>query len=113
MKIIKQDEGTYKVESSSSAGKFYIVDFSKGTCTCPHYRTRMVRIHGLCKHLEAVKDKIEQRDDETYSKIIDYVNGKEEVDSLELIKKYGEEAVDDLISRGELIEKEGKIKVLS
>ena len=113
MKVIKGEHGTCKVESVSSKGKFYIVDLSKGTCTCPHYRTRMAKIHGLCKHLEAVKDKEEDRDDEAYGKILDYVNEKGEVDSLELIKEFGEQAVDDMLSRGELIEKDGKIMILS
>jgi len=62
--------------------------------------------------MEAVKDKYEGRDFETYEKIIGYVQKRKEVDSLELIKKFGEEAVDDLLSRGELIEREGKIRVL-
>lgn len=113
MRILKQKDGTFKVESSSEKGKFYIVDLDKQTCTCPHFRLRMQRIHGLCKHIQAVKDKLEKRDVESYGRIIDYVQKKGEVDSLELIKKFGEEAVDDLLSRGELIEKEGKITILS
>ena len=113
MRVLKQRDGTYNVESGSRKGKFYIVDLSKGTCTCPHYVLRLRKIHGFCKHIEAVKDKIEERDSESYAKIIEYVNKKGEVESLELIKKFGEEAVDDLLSRGELIEKEGRIRVLS
>jgi hypothetical protein len=109
MEIIKQ-ENTYKVESSKK-GKFYVVDLSKGTCTCPHFQVRLRKIHGMCKHMQAVKDKTEKRDDITYDAIIDYVKGKE-IDSLELINKFGEDAVDDLLSRGELIEKNGMIRVL-
>lgn len=111
MKILKQKNGTFKVESHVK-GKFYIVDPRKGICTCPHYRFRMAKIHGLCKHLQAVKDKAQKRDVKSYGKIIGYVQKKKEVDSLELIKKFGEDAVDDLLSRGELIEKEGRIRVL-
>lgn len=113
MGILKQKDGTYTVESSSRKGKFYVVDLDKGTCTCPHFRLRMARIHGLCKHMEAVKDENEGRDIKSYGKIIDYIQEKGEVDSLELIKKFGEDAVDDLLSRGELIEKEGKIRILT
>ena len=111
MKILKQKDGKFKVESSS-VGKFYTVDLKKGTCTCLHYITRMSKIRGLCKHLEAVKDQVEARDSESYEKIIEYVKFKGEVDSLELINKFGEDAVDDLLSRGELIEERGRVRVL-
>ena len=113
MRILKQKDGTYKVESASRKGKFYVVDLDKAECSCPHFILRMKRIHGMCKHIEAVKDKFERRDSESYSRIVDYVQKKKEADSLELIKKFGEEAVDDLLSRGELIEKWGKVRVLS
>jgi len=112
MKIIKQKDGSYKVESSSRKGKFYIVDLKKQTCTCPHFLLRMKKVHGLCKHIQAVKDMVERRDVKTYGRIIGYVEKKRVVDSLELIKRFGEAAVDDLISRGELIEEGGKIRVL-
>lgn len=113
MRILKQKDGTFKVESSSEKGKFYVVDLEKQTCTCPHFRLRMQRIHGLCKHIQVVKDKFEKRDVKSYGKIIGYVQKNKEVDSLELIKKFGEEAIDDLLSRGELIEEEGKIRILT
>ncbi len=112
MKILKEKDGTYKVESSSRKGKFYVVDLDKGTCTCPHFVLRLRRVHGLCKHMQAVKDKTEERDSLGYGKIVDYVKEKGEVDSLKLIKRFNEEAVDDLLSRGELIEKEGRIRIL-
>jgi len=112
MNVLKQKDGTYNVESASSKGKFYVVDLSKGTCTCPHYKTRLARVHGLCKHIQEVKDKDESRDSEAYSKIIAYVKSVGEVDSLELINKFSEEAVDDLLSRGELIENNGRVRVL-
>jgi|TARA_Y100000310_G_C20483308_1_gene715725 predicted nucleic acid-binding Zn finger protein len=109
MQILKQ-ENIYKVESSKK-GKFYIVDLNKRTCTCPHFIVRLARVHGMCKHMQAVKDKIEKRDDKTYESIIDYVKDKE-IDSLELINKFGEDVVDDMLSRGELIEKNGMVRVL-
>ena len=113
MKLLKQKDGTYKAESSSRKGKFYIVDIDKQTCTCPHYILRMKRIHGMCKHIQAVGDKAQKRDVKSYGRVIGYVQKKVEVASLELIKKFGEQAVDDLLSRGELIEKDGKIMILS
>ncbi len=113
MKVLKQKDSTFKVESSSQKGKFYTVDLEKGTCTCPHFLLRLKSVHGLCKHIEAAKDKSEKRDVKSYGRVIEYVRKKGEVDSLELIKKFGEQAVDDLLSRGELIEQEGKIRILN
>lgn len=112
MKILKQKDGTFKAESSSRKGKFYIVDLKEQTCTCPHFLLRMKRIHGLCKHLQAVNDKFQKKDAKGYGKIIRYVQKKNKVDSLELIKRFNEKAVDDLLSRGELIEKDGRIGIL-
>ena len=112
MDVVKQEDGTYKVESDSRKGKFYVVDLKKGECTCPHFLLRLRKVHGLCKHMQAVKDKCENRDEECYSEIIAYVREKGEVDSVELIKKFNEEAVDDLLSRGELIEEKGRVRVL-
>jgi len=112
MDILKQEGGLYKVESGSRKGKFYIVDFGKGTCTCPHFALRLKRVHGICKHMQAVKDKTEARDSESYKEIVEFVKEKGEVESLELINRFNEEAVDDLLCRGELIEKNGFIKLL-
>ncbi len=112
MNICKQEDGTYNVESSRK-GKFYVVDLEKGECTCPHFQVRLRKVHGLCKHMQAVKDMCESRDDGCYNNIIDYVRSKGEVDSLELINKFNSEAVDDLLSRGELLEDKGRIRILS
>jgi predicted nucleic acid-binding Zn finger protein len=112
MRILKTKEGTYKVESSSRKGKFYIVDLEKQTCSCPHFLLRLKRVHGMCKHIIAVKDKVEKRDTKSYGEIIGYVQKKGSVESLELIKKFSLDAVDDLLSRGELIEDRGRIRIL-
>src|SRR3989338_6969875 len=113
MKILPQKNNTFKVESEHRKGQFYIVDLEKQSCTCPHFKLRLQRVHGLCKHIQAVKDKSERRDVKSYGRIIGYIQKKGEAESIELIKKFGEQAVDDLISRGEIIEQEGKIKILT
>ena len=45
-------------------------------------------------------------------KILDFVRKKGSADAMELIKKFGEKGVDDLIKRGDLIEERGVVKVL-
>ena len=39
MNIIKSD-GSYKVESDTKKGKFYLVDISKPNCECPAFKFR-------------------------------------------------------------------------
>ena len=95
MKIKKDPdkEGSYIVESASTKGKFYKVDPKKPFCTCPAYRFRG---HGMCKHITAVREKLDEKNKDMFDKVIEYVQKQGEVDSVELIEKFGEEAVDDL-----------------
>ncbi len=107
--IIVKEGSKYKVKSNE---RYYIVDPEKNSCSCPHYRFRMAKINGLCKHLQAVKDKLEQRDKEAYDDILSYVKKRHQVPSIELLEKFSEQAVDDLICRGELAEEKGMIRIL-
>ena len=104
---IKKYQDHYKVKSESS-NKWYEVFPDRPFCTCPNFLFRSVRKGGICKHLVAVQEHVAPIDMD----IVDYVRKKGEVDSLELIKKFGEDKVNTLIGRGELIEKLGKIRVL-
>ena len=63
--------------------------------------------------IQAVKDKSEKKDKDTYNNIINHIKENKEVDSLELIKKFGEEPIDNLLSRGDITEKQGKITLLN
>lgn len=130
MKILKgKKEGLYKVESSSKKGKFYEVDIKKPFCNCPAFMFRELKRHGVCKHVlaareyahkgkaekavkEAVKKGAIKKGEDIYTKAVEFVKSKREVGSMELINKFGEEIVDELIRRGELIEKKGKIRIL-
>lgn len=130
MKILKgKKPGFFRVESSSRKGKFYDVDIKKPFCTCPSFIFRQMKKHGACKHVVAAREfaqkgKAEKacgravrkgsmkKGEDIYKKTIDFVKEKKEVDSMKLIEKFGGEIVDELIRRGELIEKRGKIRVL-
>jgi uncharacterized Zn finger protein len=119
MNIKKTNEG-YEAESSSSKGKWYKVDPSKPWCDCPGYKFRAMKTKGVCKHIEAVREFIAKNEQKTVKKeqkknddmmsFIDKQGG--EADSLEIIGKFGEEKVDSMIKRGELIERSGKITIL-
>jgi predicted nucleic acid-binding Zn finger protein len=115
MKIQKQKEGIYKVESASTKGKFYTVDVNKPFCSCLGYIYYARRKGGVCKHIQAVQELIAKKKTKKGSspdKIIEDVKKKGEIESIILIEQYGEEAVNELIKRGELIEVKGKIKLL-
>ena len=115
MKITKLKDGKFKVESHVK-GKFYSVNIEQPFCSCPHFIFRMVKVHGECKHIKAVKEKYAKKptkaDKKKQDKVMDYVKEKKEVDSIQLIEKFGEEKVNELIEKGELIEDKGKIRLL-
>jgi predicted nucleic acid-binding Zn finger protein len=118
MRIIKLKNNRYKVESSSK-GKFYSVDLNAPFCDCPQFMFREKARGGKCKHILAIeekygnkpKQKVSQKTLSSFSKIIEEVKQKEEVETVVLMEKYGEKEVQELIDRGELIETKGKVKI--
>lgn len=105
MRIIKLKD-KYKVESSQK-GVFYDVFPDKPFCSCPAFKFRRD-----CKHLNAVREETSVKSKKDYDKILEEVLKKGEIDSIVLIEKYGQDAIEDLIHMGELIEEKGKIKLL-
>jgi len=104
----------FLVESANTPGKFYSVDPKKPWCTCYDFRFRESKLHSTCKHVRAVREKYSDREDKAkHKKILEFVKKHEEVDAVELIDKFGEGDVDELIKRGELLEKKGKIRILN
>ncbi len=110
MEIAKKD-GHYSV-GSSTPGKSYEVDLKKNTCTCPHFIHRLRRTGGDCKHIKAVKGLVSSGDASDFDEIISFVKDNVFVDSIELIEKFSEKKISDLIQNGELIEEHGKIRFL-
>jgi hypothetical protein len=108
---IKRDNERYLVEGTKP-GTFYSVDLYNNTCTCPHYVHRMKRIKGDCKHLKAVKESVSSSTPDEYDEIVKLIKENVFVDSIELIDKFGEERINELIKNGELIEEHGKIRLL-
>jgi predicted nucleic acid-binding Zn finger protein len=115
MKIKKTKDG-YQAESSSKKGKFYNVDPKKPWCDCEAFKFREMKRKGVCKHIIAVREYIEKKQQKTIEpatvSITEYLAEKGEADSIDLIKRFGEAAVDGMIKSGELIEKNGKITIL-
>lgn len=107
----EKQEGLFLVESSTG-GKFYEVEPKKPYCTCPAYRFREMKKGGVCKHISAVREMIDSSNASDYEEIIAYLKEHLEVDAVELIEKFGEEKVDELKKKGEIMEQKGIIKIL-
>lgn len=115
-------DGSFKVESEHKRGTFYKVFPSQPFCDCPQFMYRELKLHGECKHIKAVREFIQEKKIKVKEKIIkaskddasiiNYVKSKKEVNSIELIEKFGEDKVNELLKKADLIEFKGKIKVL-
>jgi len=124
---VTKEQNKYKVESASSKGKFYMVDPDKETCNCPGYIFYAKRKGTVCKHVKAVlellkkdesenAEEIEKQAKESESirkEIIDFIKkNNNEFDSMDLIEKYGDKIIDDMIHDGTLIEIRGMIRYI-
>lgn len=110
MKIRKFGKN-FKVESSTK-GKDYVVDPLKQTCTCPHYSFRIIHLGGECKHLKAVREMLEEKEDTIEKRVMARFETKKEIDAMELIDEFGEIIINDLVDKGVLMEEKGKLRVL-
>ncbi len=113
---IKKEGDFYLVESSKK-GKFYKVDIHMPFCECPAFIFRMKQQNAECKHIIAVHEFIakhgsDDKKEDKYSEILDYVMANQPIESILTLKKFGEEDINELIRRGELIEDRGMIKIL-
>ena len=113
MNIKKVDKDKFEVESSKP-GKFYKVDNSTPFCECAHFKFRMLKIGGVCKHIKAIRELIQKEREETgdNNKLLDYLKQNQETDIIEVIEKFGEEEVNALLESGQAIEYRGKIKLM-
>tara|TARA_Y100000310_G_scaffold344112_2_gene455180 strand:+ start:936 stop:1262 length:327 start_codon:yes stop_codon:yes gene_type:complete len=96
---ITKENNIYKVKGTKDT---YDVNLEEKTCTCPHFQHRMSQIHQYCKHIMAVLDKTQNRDQETYKKIKQYLKANPKATIQQLGKEFNKEAVDDLISKQEI-----------
>ncbi len=107
----KKNKNLFKVESSEK-GNFYDVDLEKKTCTCMHFLLRLRNTGQLCKHLLAVQEKFGVMKKEKKESILKYLEKRKEIDSIELIEKFGERVVNEALKNGIIIEEKGRIKLL-
>jgi hypothetical protein len=113
---IRKNGAKYLVKSSSSSRVYDVnPDQEHPFCTCPQFIFRGVKTGEACKHIIAVReyDKSGIKKDKTDThKIVGFVKEKGKVESVKLIEKFGEEAVNSLIKEGVLVEKRGMISLL-
>ena len=96
MHIKKEKENKYTVESLSSPGKFYEVDPHKPFCTCPAFIFKF-KMKAPCKHILAVREKNQKQSKSKYEKVLS--SFKEETDTIALIEKFGEDLIDEILSK--------------
>jgi predicted nucleic acid-binding Zn finger protein len=113
---ITQKRGRFIINSS---GKEYTVDLAKEICTCPHFMYRLRGTGQKCKHILAVQDHLTLRrrdmdklNEDRYELILSFVRREGPVDAIKLIERWGEEEVNFLLFRGDLIEERGMIRVV-
>ena len=116
--IKKVNDKRFDIESESRPGTIYSVDPKKPFCSCPGYRFYYQRQGNLCKHIQVVQKYVvehetEQNQGVPKEEILSYVKEHEPIESIELIEKFSEEAINTLLEQGELIEEKGKIRVLN
>ncbi|MBU0979688.1 MAG: hypothetical protein KJ709_02695 [Nanoarchaeota archaeon] len=108
MKVI-QVRATYKVESESRAGKYYSVTLEHLHCDCPHFMVRLKKTGGECKHIKAAREFIAAKRSPKNNKILDFIREQGEVDVITLIDRFDEATVNELIRKGDIMERNGKI----
>lgn len=95
----------YNIKSSD--GKhMWVVNTRKLSCTCPDYRYRQAKVGGLCKHINQVLKKI-TGDGLDYLKAIEA-----NPDPIDFIEKYGEDVLNGLKLRGEVLDTGKKLLIL-
>ncbi len=106
---IKRSGNLFRVESSEG-GRYYSVDLKKNICDCPAFSFRKKE----CKHLQAVRNFLaeESEDQDAQRRILALVRAKGEINDIELIQEFGEEKINEMIRLGELLERNGKIRIL-
>lgn len=109
MEIRRQDD-KYLVESSKP-GRFYEVDPKNGTCTCPHFMFRMKKSGGVCKHIEQIRQHLQENCGSVRQEALAYIEQAGSADAVELIEKYGEDIIEELKAQGEIIESRGVIRI--
>ncbi|MFW6450391.1 MAG: hypothetical protein ACOCZ6_05030, partial [Nanoarchaeota archaeon] len=75
----------------------------------PHFVFRL-KGKGECKHIKAVKELHQNDAKDDFEKAVEFIDENEEVDSLDFIERFSEGLLNELIDRGEMIEKKGKVK---
>lgn len=112
MGAIEKTVSGYRVESTSRKGQFYEVDLNKPSCSCPAFRFQAMRKGGVCKHVDAVQRHAAAEHKDVHAEVIAFLKTEGETDSITLIERFGEEAVNALLQQGQLTEERGKIRLL-
>lgn len=110
MNIKKIAPYKYKVDSTSTNGKYYEVDLDQPSCTCPAFKFYAQRKGGVCKHIREVqKQTLSKRFQNQNEEIISYIKATPSCTAVELYEKFPEEEIKYLEKQGIFAIQNGKI----
>ena len=111
MKTKKISNTIYQVESESIRDYWYRIDIQEMNCNCSDFKWKGRRFPGYkCKHIQQVLNVTNSLDG---TNIIKYMEGKGGVvDTIELMEKFGDKALDLTVIRGEILEQGGYCMLL-
>lgn len=105
-----------KVKSSTGTGE-YIVDTMMLSCTCPHYKYRLMGTGELCKHIREVlnnpknfKDIDNDIEIDNNEDMINYI--EKNTNAVDFVEKFSEKDLNKLKLTGQVFEQKGTLVIL-
>ena len=95
-----------RVQSKTNPENYYVVDTLELTCTCKDFEWRRRHRGEWCKHLKEEIPKLGSK----IKEMLEFVEYTPDV--FEFLEKYGDEALEYLKLKGDVIEIKSKIKIL-
>jgi len=113
--VRKIEEDVYEIQSHSNESIWYRINVKNSACSCPHWKFRLAKMGGQCKHYKDLMeyfDDIKDNRQGVFDEIMDIIRETPFSESFSIIEKYGDEVIDEMIQLGMLIESRGKLRVL-
>lgn len=113
--VRKIDEDEYEIQSHSNPDVWYRLNVKNGACSCPHWKFRLAKMGGHCKHYKDLMDYFDDIKDnrqDVFEEIMNIIRENPFTDVMEITKKYSDELVDEMIQLGMILESRGKLRVL-
>lgn len=98
--VTKTAEDIFEVKSHTSTTK-YEINIKSGSCTCPHYRFRLAKSGGHCKHYIDVTlylKQITENNADLFADVKKYVTEHNNRCDINLLaEKFGDDTIDEMV----------------